>query len=59
MGMKLTEIGHMQPDRWTAHMEPTLHSISCIYVGLTFWCKISWKYLLAFVYLTMGGIKYM
>jgi len=41
MGIKLIEMGHMQPDRLTADMEPTLHSISCIYVGLTFRCKMS------------------
>lgn len=36
MGIKLTEMGHMQPEALTADMEPTLPTISCIYVGLAF-----------------------
>jgi hypothetical protein len=43
MGVKLTEMSDMQADKLVAGMEPTLHSISCVYVGLAFCCKMSWE----------------
>jgi hypothetical protein len=41
MGVKLTEMGDTQSDKLAAGMEPPLHSISCVYAGLTFCCKMS------------------